>query len=62
MKQLMILKGTTINRRYDMNIILILICSCLLFGADATKKGLGCLFKSVLMLFIVLLVIGYMAA
>ncbi len=32
-----------------MNLILFIICCTLLFGADATKKGLGCLVKAVLM-------------
>lgn len=32
-----------------MNLILFIICCSLLFGADATRRGLGCLVKAVLL-------------
>lgn len=44
-----------------MNLILFIICCTLLFGADATKKGLGCLVKAVLMGLTLLFLIAAMA-
>ena len=44
-----------------MNLILFIICCTLLFGADATKKGLGCLVKAILMGLTLLFLIAAMA-
>ncbi len=45
-----------------MNLILFIICCTLLFGADVTKKGLGCLVKVILLglalMFLILASIG----
>lgn len=41
-----------------MNLILLIICCSLLFGADATRRGLGCLVKLVLMGLVLLLLIA----
>ena len=43
-------------------ILLLIIACCLLFGADKTKEGIGCFFKVIAMIMIGLVIVGFIGS
>ena len=43
-------------------ILLLIIACCLLFGADKTKEGIGCFFKVIAMIMIGLVIVGFVGS